>query len=95
MDLVRGSTRRGHMTGSRRGFFVLPAETVLKTSNERRTNRYTRRVNVKRLASELAFTPGQTEPVMWCLADLNHPELSCKSEEKSGGGWRKGGDCRY
>lgn len=39
---------------------------------------------MKRLAGELAFAPGQTEPEMWCLADHNHPELSYKSEEKSG-----------
>lgn len=47
---------------------------------------------MKKLAHKLAFAPGQTEPVMWCLADHNHPELSYKPEEKSGGGWGKGGD---
>lgn len=69
---------------------MLPSQIVLKTPTERRT-----RVSVKRLASELAFTLGQMEPVMWCLADQNHPELSYKSEEKSGGEEGKGGDCRY
>lgn len=38
---------------------------------------------MKRLASELAFAPGQTEPQMWCLPDHTHPELLNTNLQKS------------
>lgn len=38
---------------------------------------------MKRLACELAFAPGQTEPQMWCLPDHTHPELLYTNLQKS------------
>lgn len=73
MDLVGGRARKG--------FFVLPSQTVLKTLTERRTNRY------RRLASKLEFAHGQREPLTELFTNPNHPELVHKSEEKSWGVW--------
>lgn len=54
---------------------MLPSQTVLKTPTERRTNRlHKQRVNVKRLASKLAFAP-ETELVMWSILN-SHTNLN-------------------
>lgn len=64
---------------------MLLTDSVIDSNREKDRSTHKWSVNVKRLASKLAFSPGQTEPVTWCLADHNHPELPYKSEEKSGG----------
>lgn len=75
---------------------MLPSRTVLKTPTERRTNQYTSRELVRKgLASELALAPGQTEPVMWCLADITILNSHTNLEVKSWGQCNKGDDCRY